>query len=1223
MSQCGSCGSENSDRDRFCGECGAALALACRSCGEPYRAGRRFCGQCGAALSDETASVDAASGEPAVPPTAVDTGVVDTGGAGESASAGRTVTPDRISTIGRAVASRAVATEPVSERRVCAVLFADLVGFTVMAESKDPEDVREALSHYFEVCRSVIGRYGGVVEKFIGDAVMAVWGSPKATEQDAERAVRAALELVDAVEALGGELGATLLARAGIVTGEVAVTLGARGEGMVAGDAVNTASRIQSLAPPGAVFVDVATAKLADSAIAFEDEGSHELKGKAVAEHLLRAVRVLSGVGGAQRSDGLEAPLTGREPEFRALKELFHSCVDRRSPRLVVVEGPAGVGKSRLGWEFEKYTDGLADTVLWHRGRCLSYGEGVAFWALAEIVRQRFGIAEEDPTGVAEARLAEGLVRFVADPVERGYIGVRLSRLLGVVYPAEAPGASDPELTQDELYSGWRLFFERLAEVAPVTLLVENAHLADDGLLGFFAHLLDWTRNLPIFVLLFARPGRDAIDAGYGVGRNRSTLSLDPLDDASMRALIEALVPGMPAAVCRSITEKAEGLPLFAVETIRSLVDRGVVVRGQDGGFELSGEPGELSVPRSLRSLLTARLDALPPDARRITSAACVLGSSFSKETLAAVTGAAAGTVAEALQELVRRDVLAISADPLSPERGSYRFLQEMLRQVAYDTLSKRDRKSLHLAVAASLRAAFANDGEEIAEVIARHYLDARAASPAAEDAGALVAEALSFLRRAAERADRAGAPARAAEIYAEAAGIAPAEDAPALRERSAYAWYSHGDFDSALALAGRALEGHRAAGDERGAARVRSFQGRVLWFVDRTPQAREALTEAVGVLRAEPDEDTVSAIRRLAMLELFAGNLEEAERLLAEALELAQSIGIDDTEVARLFDSKGHAALFANRLIEAAVYYEAAAAAAERAGNVASLLAIQHNLSDFLARTDPSRAAEVARSAAEHARRTGRRPGLGLATANLAVALIELGEWDEAERELTSAIEVDEVDDPDVHRLVGCLAGLRGDAVGTAAALDRLGASRGSDLPQTRASVGFLEALAAYARGEREEALAVALEVLELRQQIGIGHESQRWGWPLAARIARSLGDASSVRRLLEVLDPYPAGHLPPVLRAERQLVAALREADDGDPAALAAVAEAVAALRRLRNPYQLAHALVDQGELLAAAHDPGADAAFEEALDIATTLRSGVLLERVRSADSDSVRA
>src|SRR5580692_4050765 len=244
----------------------------------------------------------------------------------------------------------------------------------------------------------------------------------------------------------------------------MAVNLGAVGEGMVAGDAVNTAARVQAAAGPGQVLTDGPTQRLAGRAVAFADVGEHGLKGKTEPQRLWRATRVLSWVGSSQRVDGLEAPLTGRDAELRTIKDLFHAAVERRVPRLVLVSGPAGVGKSRLGWEFEKYADGLAAEVWWHRGRCLSYGEGVAFWALAEIVRQRLGIAEEDPAEVAAAKLTDGADQFVPDPGERAYVGVRLGRLLGVPFAGDAGGP----LTREELFAGWRLFFERLAAQMPV-----------------------------------------------------------------------------------------------------------------------------------------------------------------------------------------------------------------------------------------------------------------------------------------------------------------------------------------------------------------------------------------------------------------------------------------------------------------------------------------------------------------------------------------------------------------------------------------------------------------------------------------------------------------------------------------------------------------------------------------------------------------------------------
>src|SRR6202044_3785328 len=266
--------------------------------------------------------------------------------------------------------------------------------------------------------------------------------------------------------------------------------------------------------------------------------------------------------GGLKRLDGLEAPLTGRDAELRTIRELFHAAAERKVPRMVLVSGPAGVGKSRLGWEFFKYIDGLAEVVWWHRGRCLSYGEGVAFWALAEIVRQRLGIAEEDSAEVAAGKLAEGLARYLADPGERAYVGVRLGRLLGVA----AAGDSGTALSREELFAGWRLFFERLAGENPVVLVVEDGQYADGGLLDFLDYLIDWGRGLPGYVLVLARPELGQARPGFGTGRNRITLTLDPLDAASMDTLVEALGPGMPAAARAKITAQAQGIPLFAVE---------------------------------------------------------------------------------------------------------------------------------------------------------------------------------------------------------------------------------------------------------------------------------------------------------------------------------------------------------------------------------------------------------------------------------------------------------------------------------------------------------------------------------------------------------------------------------------------------------------------------------------------------------------------------------
>ena len=1106
----------------------------------------------------------------------------------------------------------------VAERRVCSVLFCDLVGFTPLSEARDPEAVRELLSRYFETARTVIGRYGGVVEKFIGDAVMAVWGTPVAAEGDAERAVRAALDVVSAVAELGEQAGVPgLAARAGVVTGEVAVTLGAAGEGMVAGDAVNTAARAQAAAEPGQVLTDGATRRLADSVIGFADAGAHALKGKAELEPLWRATWVLSGgAGGMQRVNGLEAPLIGRDAELRIVRDLFHAVAVRRVPRLVLVSGPAGVGKSRLGWEFRKYIDGLVEVAWWHRGRCLSYGDGVAYWALAEMVRQRLGIAEEDPVEAVAVKLAAGLDEHVRDPGERAYVGARLGRLVGVPVPGDGVGA----VGREELFAGWRLFFERLAAVHPVVLLVEDAQYADAGLLDFLDYLVDWSRDLPVYVLVFARPELGQARSGFGTGRNRTALTLDPLDAASMDALVDALVPGMPTAARAKITAQAQGIPLFAVETVRSLVDRDIV-QPVEGVYRLVGEVGQLKVPESLHALLAARLDALDPGVRQLVADAAVLGTTFPAEALIGVSGQDETVVRAALAELVRREVLSVSADPLSPERGSYGFTQNMLRQVAYDTLSRRDRKARHLAVAAHLRAAFAGDGEEVAEVIARHYLDAVDAVPDDGDAGQIRGQAIEALARAADRAVRTGAPARAAASYAAAARLTQAGTtdgepaaAAALWEHAAEAARTNADWAAAIEQADQAGQLYRQAGDARSAARAQAIAGRALREWGRYGEAREQLTAALDVLRADPDADTVRALGQLATLEVFAGS-PAADVLSAEALALGQDLPVDDATLAGLFTIRGLCHGIAGRRPEAASYFREAARLATQAGDSLALGSALANLANAVTVTDPAAGAEAARAAAAQLRRAGARNFLAFAVENLAQALLMAGDWDAADAELTQALDADGL--ADIEVLACCrawVAALCGDTTAAQAILAGLGDLRASDDPQDQASVAMVEAFTAAALGQPAAALRHARTALGHADALGISDEYLRWAWPLAARAAHDLADTATTRELLALLDGYPAGQLAPMQRAERDLARArLAAADGGQDAADATFAAAIAGLRQHSTPYHLAHGLLDHAAHLAACGDAeAAAAATGEAADIAARLGCQPLQDR-----------
>jgi class 3 adenylate cyclase len=1164
---------------RFCVHCGAPQDVTCSHCGNALLPEARFCGSCGTPVAgaDPVEPVTGSAHGSAVPMTA-------------------------------------------AERRICSVLFADLVGFTPLSATRDPEDVRELLSRYFEIARKIVARHGGVVEKFIGDAVMAVWGTPVATEEDAERAVRAGLELVDAVRVLGTEGGVDeLSARAGVVTGEVAVTLGAIGEGMVAGDAVNTAARVQTAASPGTVFVDAATRRLSAAAIGYADEGKHPFKGKAEPEQLWRVTRVVAAVGGAQRVDGLEAGLVGRDSELRLVKELFHAAAERRVPRLVVVAGAAGVGKSRLGWEFEKYIDGLAQVVTWHRGRCLSYGEGVAFWALAEAVRQRFGIAEDDPTAVAAAKMAGALPAIVTDPAEQIYVAARLGRLLGL------PDSDDAEtLGREELFAGWRIFFERMAADGPVVLLIEDGQHADTGLLDFVDHLVDWARDLPIFVLVLTRPELDERRAGFGVGRNRTALTLDSLDRTSMSALIEAFVPGIPAQARDAINAHAQGIPLFAVETVRSLVDRDIV-QPIDGVYRLVGDVGELAVPDSLHALLAARLDALAPEVRALVADAAVLGTSFPAEAVVAVSDQPEDAVRAALAELLRREVLEVSADPLSPQRGEYRFAQHLLRQVAYDTLSRRDRKARHLAVAAHLRVTFADDGDEVSDAIARHYRDALLAGPDDADADAIRQQAVHMWLRAADRANRAGATATAGALYATAAELAEQGDgnrgeAAGWWEKAAQAAKLADDVDACLARAERASALYTAAGCDRDAARILALSANMRAYRGQLTLAQEQLRRALAVLTPEPDVDTVTALLYLGQAESRDGE-ETSHSHIEQALELGQALDVGDALLAQLFISRGVEYSTMDRPAEAAAALLYAAQLSARAGDREGEAKALTNLSDTLGPVDPRAAADAARAAAERSRQVGGRRMLAFALANLAEALMTVGEWDEVAAVLQDGYDRDGLDSADItHLLFVRLAALRGHVDAAQELLDTgLDRFRSSEDPQDLSAIDLLEALHAAATGDHFAALEHAQASAGYEIALGVRAETVRWAWALAARSAHNVGDTATQQKLLDDLDRHPIGKLPLVLRAERDLIRARLTAGSDDAQAARLFELAIEAHRRIPALFHLAHALVDFAEFLRRTGDADAsELAFAEAAQIAERLGARPLAERAAAAQT-----
>ncbi|KQM59569.1 hypothetical protein ASE64_09540 [Agreia sp. Leaf210] len=675
---------------------------------------------------------------------------------------------------------------PRAERRYTSILFADLVGFTELAERTDAEDVRELLSGYFALCRTTIESLGGVVEKFIGDAVMAVWGATRTREDDAERAVRAALELTRVVGDYGraSALGA-LAVRVGVVTDEVAVMLGAAGEGMVTGAAVNLAARLQAAAAPATVLTDAHTRTLTVDRIDFGRETRVDIKGIADEVSAYPALRVISETGsGAAPAAEILTTLVGRDAERDVLIASFDRVVATGRPHLAVVSADAGVGKSRLVLELRDHLDHVPMAIMWHSARCLSYGEGVAYSALSSAVRSRIGAVEGEGEAVALGRLRTKLVSWTsagtAEPAHLDWMCERLAPLLGVD-SAGAPllSSGSAEYGRDEFFTAWSLWFERMSagENAPVVWVIEDAHWADDGLLDFVQHL-QRANPSPVLIVIVTRPELLTRRPDLGASESTTVLELGPLDDESIVALIAGLAPELPRDILRLLSARVGGVPLYARELLRSLVDDGLLHDTASGLRLASGVSADtLAVaepPASLRVLIASRLDSLEPGARLVAQLASVLGFSFSMPALAAVSRRAAGELAGDVSTLETRGILISITDPLSSERGQYVFSHPLIRQVAYEMQSRRSRSDRHLATVEFLESS-SDEGSRSAAVIAQHLVDAlqlQTAPSASTESAAR--RAVHWLLAAADSARRLGAASAARRLYEQAIDVWP-----------------------------------------------------------------------------------------------------------------------------------------------------------------------------------------------------------------------------------------------------------------------------------------------------------------------------------------------------------------------------------------------------------------------------------------------------------------
>jgi class 3 adenylate cyclase len=865
----------------------------------------------------------------------------------------------------------------VEERKVVTVVFCDLVGSTARAERLDPEDVRAELSFFHRRVRDELERRGGTVEKFIGDAVVAVFGAPVVHEDDPERAVRAALAIREwAVEHGGVEV------RLAANTGEALVTVGARpeaGEGLVAGDVINTAARLQTAAPVNGVLVGDATRRATEQVIEYRPHAPIQAKGKREPISAFEAVAARAQFGVDVELQP-RTPLVGRVRELDQLLGALARTRAEREPQLVTIVGVPGMGKSRLVQELSAVIESEPELVRWRQGRSLPYGQGVSYWALGEMVKAEAGILESDAAELADSKLREVVARVCA-VADGEWIGSMLRPLIGV---HDDDGATFDR--RGEAFAAWRRFLDGLADERPTVLVFEDIHWADDGLLDFVDTLVEWATDVPLLVVATGRPELLARRPHWGGGKqNATTLSLAPLSEAETAELVHAVLERavLPADVQAAVLVRASGNPLYAEEFARLVAERNGVT------------DGELPVPDSLQGLIAARLDALTRPEKELLQDAAVLGKVF-------WPGARVGStrqnddVVESLRALERKEF--VRRDRRSSVEGEeqYAFRHVLVRDVAYAQMPRAARAERHQRVATWIEKHVRP--ENAAELLAHHYVSAlEYARAVGLDADELRVRARAALREAGRRAVTLNAFTSATRFYEDALALTAEEDAEWPRlvldhaEASTYVDLSG---DRLLIRARDAL----AAGDVHDAARAEMVLAEYRWLRGDRGGA-ETQFRAAEKLAAEM-QDGDARLRVLANLARFAMLADEYERTAAlgrQALALAEQLGRDDMR-AHALNSLGVARVSTGD-VDGLEDIEASFALARQVGGPEYLRAAGNLASVLVALGHLPRSAELHREALAVAKEIGYEEPTRWLSTETAVDHEMAGEWETARR--------------------------------------------------------------------------------------------------------------------------------------------------------------------------------------------------------------------------------
>ncbi len=875
---------------------------------------------------------------------------------------------------------------PREERKVVSIVFADLVGSTARAETLDPEDVRAVLSPYHELLRRELEAFGGTVEKFIGDAVVAVFGAPVAHEDDAERAVRASLAIQEAIDDLNeAEPGLELEVRIGVNSGEALVDLGARpelGEGMVSGDVINTAARLQSAAPPGGVLVGEQTHRATRRAIEFADHAAIEARGKAEPVPCWLVVAARSSFGLEDDAVG-NAPLVGRGREVSLLADALARVRSNERPQLVTLVGVPGIGKSRLVHELRLLVDADPDLITWRRGRSLPYGEGISYWALGEIVKAQAGILESDSADVAATKLAEAVASLCADRTEAAWIERQLRPLVGL------PGV-DVRPSRDEAFSAWRRFLESMADHRTTVLVFEDLHWADDDLLDFVDELTDRADAVPLLVVCTARPELMARRPGWGGGKlNAATLSLSPLSDEDTARLLATLLGRavLPAEEQATMLARAEGVPLFAEEYARML---------EAGG-------GEHELPETLQGVVAARIDGLPQEAKALLQDASVLGKVFWTDALRDLTGLDDEALDDLLRQLERREFIRRERRSAVEGARQFAFLHALVREVAYGQIPRAARSRKHRATALWISGLTTDRGDDFAETLVHHLeLAVSLGNAAGVDVADLRPALAQALEDAGDRALALNAVGRAGEYYRRAVDASD-EPGPELIYHHAQARMWAEGVAGGSALLEEAVPQLLGAGRPDLAALSLTLLERVHWIAGES--VPELLDRALALVAdMGPTASRGRVVGAVAVRWAISGRAAQALPLAREAVEIARANADQEAEAEGL---NNLAVTYANAGdIERAVSTAQSGLALGLECGSSDLMRLYTNIATFeFDRGNLSEVSGYHRDGLALSERTGNAAGVDWLRAETAIDAYELGNWDEAQAQTSTVL--------------------------------------------------------------------------------------------------------------------------------------------------------------------------------------------------------------------------